>query len=83
MEESNWFQLEYNEDMDSLVLWIADTTIARIDSIEMEISYYQLDTADQLYVMKDTLEMKIIQQKDFFIYEKLNGSKIRNGGMEK
>ena len=56
-ETTNWYQLEYNEKMDSLVVWIADTTVARVDTLFMELSYYQLDSAAQLYVQKDTVEM--------------------------
>lgn len=56
-ELKNWYQLEYNENVDSLVLWIADTTVARMDTLLMEVAYFQLDSANQLYVHKDTLEM--------------------------
>jgi hypothetical protein len=49
--------VEYNEDVDSLVLWITDTVTANLDTLFMEISYFQLDSAKQLYVQKDTLEM--------------------------
>ncbi|NOR76556.1 MAG: hypothetical protein GQ525_15550 [Draconibacterium sp.] len=56
-EATDWFQLEYNDKMDSLVVWIADTMVARVDTLFMELSYYQLDSAVQLYVQKDTVEM--------------------------
>ncbi len=56
-EATDWYQMEYNEKMDSLVIWIADTMIARLDTLFMELSYYQLDSAAQLYVQKDTVEM--------------------------
>ncbi len=56
-ETTDWYQVEYNEKMDSLVIWIADTMIARQDTLFMELSYYQLDSAAQLYVQKDTVEM--------------------------
>ena len=53
----NWYRLEYNENVDSLVVWIADTTLAKKDTLQMEISYFQLDSANQVYLHKDTLEM--------------------------
>ncbi len=56
-DATNWYQLEYNEKMDSIVVWIADTIVARLDTLVMELSYYQLDSAAQLYVQKDTVEM--------------------------
>ena len=56
-EATDWLQLEYNDKMDSLVVWIADTMVARVDTLFMELSYYQLDSAAQLYVQKDTVEM--------------------------
>ena len=57
LDAKDWYQLEYNEEMDSLLIWITDTTIARNDTLFMELSYYQLDSAAQLYVQKDTVEM--------------------------
>ena len=56
-ETTDWYQLEPNEKMDSLVFWISDTTVAKLDTLFMEFSYYMLDSAAQLYVQKDTLEM--------------------------
>ena len=56
-EATDWYQLEYNEKMDSLSIWIADTMVARLDTLFMELSYYQLDSAAQLYIQKDTVEM--------------------------
>ncbi len=56
-DATDWCQLEYNEKMDSLVVWIADTMVARLDTLFMELSYYQLDSVAQLYVQKDTVEM--------------------------
>ncbi len=53
----NWYQLEYDENVDSLVMWIADTMVTKMDTLLMQVSYFQLDTAGQLYVQKDTLEM--------------------------
>ena len=59
----NWYQTEYNENVDSLIIWIADTTLARSDSLMMEVCYLQLDTLKQLYLKKDTVEMNFIEKE--------------------
>lgn len=60
---TNWYQTEYNENVDSLIIWIADTTLARSDSLMMEVCYLQLDTLNQLYLKKDTVEMNFIEKE--------------------
>ena len=77
IDATDWYQLEYNEKMDSLTVWIADTTVARNDTLLMEISYFQLDTLDQLYVQKDTLEMTFKKKK------KKNSKKKKKSKSEK
>ncbi len=62
-DTNNWYQLEYNDKKDSMSLWITDTTIARNDSLLMELSYFQLDSMAELYVQKDTLEMVFIKKE--------------------
>ncbi|MCA1760340.1 MAG: Ig-like domain-containing protein, partial [Bacteroidales bacterium] len=61
---SNWYQMEYNENVDSLIVWIADTTVARMDTLLMEVSYLQLDSMNQLYLQKDTVEMNFADKED-------------------
>lgn len=61
-EVNDWYQVEYNENMDSLIVWFADTTIANIDTMFMEVSYFQLDSMAELYVKKDTLEMNFVDK---------------------
>ncbi|PIF05180.1 MAG: hypothetical protein CSA36_07990 [Draconibacterium sp.] len=53
----DWYVLEPNENQDSLVLWIADSTIAKTDTLLMEIAYSQMDSSKNLFVHKDTLDM--------------------------
>lgn len=60
----NWFQTEYNENFDSLTIWITDTTVARFDSLMMEVAYLQLDSLNQLYLQKDTVEMNFVEKED-------------------
>ncbi len=61
-ETQDWYQMEYNENVDSLVVWIADTTVARLDTLFMEVSYFQLDSMAELYVQKDTVEMNFVDK---------------------
>lgn len=60
----NWYQTEYNEAFDSLTIWITDTTIARLDTLMMEVAYLQLDSLNQLYLQKDTVEMNFVDKED-------------------
>jgi hypothetical protein len=59
----DWYLIEINENVDSLIVWIADTTIANMDTLFMEVGYLQLDTLEQLYFHRDTIEMNFIDKK--------------------
>lgn len=59
-----WYQTEYNENIDSLIIWISDTTIAKMDTLSMELCYLQLDSMHQLYLQKDTVEMNFTDKED-------------------
>jgi len=61
---TDWYQIEYNENVDSLIVWIADTTVARMDTLLMEVCYLQLDSMNQLYLQKDTVEMNFADKED-------------------
>ena len=61
---TNWYQIEYNENVDSLIVWIADTTVARMDTLLMEVCYLQLDSMSRLYLQKDTVEMNFTDKED-------------------
>ena len=63
-DATSWYQTEYNENIDSLIIWIADTTIARIDTLLMEVCYLQLDSLSQLYLKRDTVEMSFVDKED-------------------
>ncbi len=60
---ANWNLMEYNPDVDSIVMWIADTTISKYDSLYMELSYIQLDSAGMPFVYNDTMLMKYTEPK--------------------
>jgi len=56
-DANDWYSLEFNKNVDSLAFWITDTLVARLDTLITEISYLQLDSASQVYLQKDTLEL--------------------------
>ncbi|MCY1720595.1 Ig-like domain-containing protein [Prolixibacteraceae bacterium Z1-6] len=62
-ESDNWKLFEYNQKADSIVLWITDTLVSKQDSLFMELSYFQLDSAGEKYVQKDTMLMKYTEPK--------------------
>ena len=56
----NWYQIEYNEKFDSLSVWITDTLAAKIDTLMAEVAYFQLDSTDQVFLKKDTVELAFV-----------------------
>lgn len=61
---TGWYQAEYNENIDSLIIWIADTTVAKMDTLQMEICYLQLDSMNHIYLQKDTVDMNFAYKED-------------------
>lgn len=57
-EVDDWQLFEYNRNVDSIVMWITDTTLMKNDSLFMELSYYLLDSMGEQYVHNDTLLMR-------------------------
>ena len=60
----DWYIQEPNQKFDSLTLWIADTTLAAKENIRMEISYYQFDSINQIFLKKDTVEMQFAEKEE-------------------
>lgn len=56
----NWYQMEYEEEMDSLIIWISDTTVAKLDTLIAEVSFYQIDSLKNLFVENDTLILSYV-----------------------
>ncbi len=56
-EIPDWYTLEYNPAIDSLTLWITDTLVARMDTLKMELAYFQLDSMKQKYLHRDTVSL--------------------------
>ncbi len=63
-ENENWYVAEPNLINDSLTFWIADTALVARESIFMELSYLQVDSAGELYVKKDTVDMQFARKED-------------------
>jgi len=63
-EMKNWYILEPNEKFDSLIVWFADTLLARQDTFPVEFSYYQLDSTNQLFLQTDTTELIFTDKKE-------------------
>jgi hypothetical protein len=61
---TNWYQIEENENVDSLIVWIADTTVAKMDTLLMEVCYLQLDSLSRIYLQKDTVTMNFSDKVD-------------------
>jgi len=62
--KNDWFILEPNQKFDSLTMWIADTTLAARETLFMELSFYMLDTTNQFYLKKDTVEMHFKEKEE-------------------
>ena len=76
---TNWYQIEYNENTDSLIVWIADTTVARLDTLMMEVCYFQLDSLSKIYLQRDTVAMNFVDKVD----ERLKKKKKSDDEIEK
>lgn len=61
--EEDWYTMEPNEEYDSLTVWIADTTVAKMDTLNIELSYFQIDSTNQLYLHKDTVELNFSEKE--------------------
>lgn len=60
----DWYILEPNQKFDSLTMWITDTTLAAKENIRMELSYFQMDSLNELYLKKDTVDMQFAEKED-------------------
>ena len=63
-ETENWYLLEPNLEMDSITLWITDTTLINLDTLIMEVSYFQLDDLKQPVIQRDTLMLNFKARED-------------------
>lgn len=63
IDAKDWYLLEPSQKMDTINMWITDTLVGNIDTLFMEVSYFQLDSMSQLYLQKDTLEMNFVDKE--------------------
>ena len=79
-EATDWYLLEPNEKVDSLVMWLTDTIVAKMDTLQMELAYFQLDSLDQLYVQKDTLLLTYTDKEEDDTKKKRRGRDDKEEG---
>lgn len=58
-----WSYVEFNEEHDSLSIWITDTTLIRTDSLYLKITYTGLDSLQNFETKIDTLKMFYIKKE--------------------
>lgn len=56
-EADRWYLIEHNPEWDSLTVWITDTLIARMDTLQLEVAYNQRDSVQQTFLQRDTVEL--------------------------
>jgi hypothetical protein len=58
-----WYLQEATSGMDTITLWITDTLVARIDTLELELRYNKLDSTGFVYVARDTTELIFYEEE--------------------
>jgi hypothetical protein len=53
----DWYSLEYNPEMDSLIVWVTDTLVARYDTLKFELAFNQLDSLKHKFLKRDTVQL--------------------------
>ena len=61
---SDWYLMEPNQKMDSVVVWLADTLVAKMDTLLMELSYLKFDTLNELSIHRDTLSLNFTDKEE-------------------
>ncbi len=56
--DSNWLLTERQGESDSIVYWITDTTVARMDTINLKVAYIAKDSTDAFITQIDTISLK-------------------------
>lgn len=62
-EAKDWYLMEPNPEMDSIIFWVTDTLVANLDTLQLELTYNRLDSLKQLYLAKDTLHMVFTEKE--------------------
>ena len=53
----DWSYLEYGYSRDTVTLWVNDTIISKTDTLKLKLQYLALDTLENTFVKKDTLDL--------------------------
>jgi len=54
---ADWSYLEYGHSRDTVTLWVNDTIISKTDTLKLKLQYLALDTLENIFVKKDTLDL--------------------------
>ena len=55
--QKDWYLLEYNQNVDSITLWIKDTLTASLDTLKLELTYFMTDSLNNRFLYPDTLNL--------------------------
>lgn len=64
VDAQDWYLLEPDANMDSITMWITDTLVANRDTLLFDVSYFQLDSVEQLYLHHDTIQMNFSEPEE-------------------
>lgn len=59
----NWYLPDVNENMDTLIYWITDTSMISNDSLRLKLDYYVYDSVGEYILQTDTLLMMTQKEK--------------------
>jgi hypothetical protein len=62
-DKKDWYIMEPSHDMDSITLWLSDTTVASLDTIKLELSFKQVDSTGNFYIKKDTVGLAFAEEE--------------------
>lgn len=60
---NDWYVSEYSEDSLTVMYWVKDTTLIKLDTIAVVFDYQVTDTAEQYVWKTDTLQMRFKRKK--------------------
>lgn len=72
----DWYLTEANPSMDTMIVWVADTTIANLDTIKVVLDYTSADSAGVSFLKKDTLDMYFFDEKKEMVKKKKKDDEV-------
>ena len=58
-QSNDWYKLESNEQTDTLKYWITDTTITKLDTLQLAVEYLKTDDQENFVKSVDTLNITL------------------------